>query len=520
MSVDEIASVPPEPNEVGIGERTQSLLMSPEWARASDRTCSGLIKRLDMMDKAGLPAMKVIAAEEINRLGRVPRSTDPEARLVNARDVVRADEMGFSRAVFVFLSHQRARDGEPWNDHVGRLRTPMADALVAFAKWLREIWYLNIDDHVCGAMKCFMGCTNNDGGITRNHEDFKIYFWIDMCCADDACLKNEGPFMAALPAYIAACHAIATDWVEEYSPTAKEEHYYSPGDDWRKAELMLAFAFSMKGDRLHLIPRDFDFDFDSNSNSMNVYEQAYQPKPRTWHSSEEFWSLPDPSANVELLDLVETARASKLYTCQASCVRYCSLGDSRYHPPGAGLHYGFCNNWCHDNICCCGQCCGFCAWVSSRNLPPSACTREGSCVSIWNAGCPNLHLAALAGKQEVLVWWADGDRPTAAPQPAVMTRDVPRSGFAGSPGLSAGIPGLSAGRAGLAAPEQAVMTRDVKLKMEKWELPAKTLDWGGETLGQGSFGEVIVVAHPGFGKMAAKRLFNHGLPRTEVEKRL
>ena len=112
----------------------------------------------------------------------------------------------------------------------------------------------------------------------------------------------------------------------------------------------------------------------------------------------------------------------------------------------------------------------------------------------------------------MLLWWADGDRP-AAPQPAVMTRDVPRSGFAGSPGLSAGIPSLSAGRAGLAAPEQAVMTQDVKLKMEKWELPAKTLDWGGETLGQGSFGEVIVVAHPGFGKMAAKRLFNHGLPR-------
>ena len=27
--------------------------------------------------------------------------------------------------------------------------------------------------------------------------------------------------MAALPAYIAACHAIATDWVEEYSPTAR-----------------------------------------------------------------------------------------------------------------------------------------------------------------------------------------------------------------------------------------------------------------------------------------------------------
>ena len=84
-----------------------------------------------------------------------------------------------------------------------------------------------------------------------------------MCCADDACLENKGPFMAALPAYIAACHSIATDWVDEYSPTAKEEHYHL-GDDWRKAEVLLAYAFSMQGYNRYLLPRDFDHDVDQN----------------------------------------------------------------------------------------------------------------------------------------------------------------------------------------------------------------------------------------------------------------
>ena len=78
MSVGEITSVPHEANVVddaSIGERTRSLLASSAWARANNRTCTGLIKRLDMMADAGLKPMKVIAAEEIERLGRVPRST-------------------------------------------------------------------------------------------------------------------------------------------------------------------------------------------------------------------------------------------------------------------------------------------------------------------------------------------------------------------------------------------------------------------------------------------------------------
>ena len=155
MSVVEIASVPPEPNEVEIRERTQALLTSSKWARASDLTCSGLIKRLDMMRDAGLPPMKVIAAEEIeffaSKNGRMPRSTDLDVILEDAHEVVQKHgetAMGLSNAVFVFLSHQQARndDGGPLND--------MAGASVAFAKNLEREWYINRTEDQCAYGCC------------------------------------------------------------------------------------------------------------------------------------------------------------------------------------------------------------------------------------------------------------------------------------------------------------------------------------------------------------------------------
>ena len=280
----------------------------------------------------------------------------------------------------------------PWDN--------MAGALVEFAEQFRKAWHFDIDEYICpcGVRKCAMSChmafTGNAPDM-RSHPDFKIYFWIDLCCADDACLKNEGQYMEALPAYIAACHAIATDWVDEdwpISPTAKD-HYYSPADDWRKAELLVAFAFTMQGNRIHLVPRDFDIS--SNPRANTALEGLTRPR-RQWDPTIELWSLPRlsnaTSENQTVMTFVEIARASQLFTCKANCVRSCDPGD---------LRSGTCslNRWCFDNVCWLGQCCGICACVTTRNV---------------DAGLDERPLV-------VSLWQADGP-PLAAPEQAEMTR--------------------------------------------------------------------------------------------------
>ena len=65
---------------------------------------AGLIKRLEMMRDAGLPPMRVVAATEIERLERIPRSTDTDAKVEDALDVVerRGSKNGKPNAVLTF----------------------------------------------------------------------------------------------------------------------------------------------------------------------------------------------------------------------------------------------------------------------------------------------------------------------------------------------------------------------------------------------------------------------------------
>ena len=61
------------------GQAMTHLLNSQEWAGQNVLSRAGLIKRLEMMRDAGLPPMRVVAATEIERLARIPWSTDTDA---------------------------------------------------------------------------------------------------------------------------------------------------------------------------------------------------------------------------------------------------------------------------------------------------------------------------------------------------------------------------------------------------------------------------------------------------------
>ena len=337
----------------------------------------------------------------------MPRSTDPDARLFDVRrreSSVVPMKVGLSRAVFVFLSHQQARDGVPWVGHGG-------------GAWFCSPKYLNRSPVRWGQMTGHMRLWQMRDGPKALWTTF--HFWIDICCADDACLENEGPFMAALPAYIAACHAIATDWVEEYSPTATEEHYHSPGDDWRKAEVMLAFAFSMTGYNRYLIPRDFDQTMMPNRNSVSAYEAMTQissravgtrrgilvcARPERHHGESGSFDARRDGARFEAVHLpIRAARATALvHTSGAASAVYVVAYI--------------------DNICCCGQWFGLCALFTSRNLPPSACTKEAlvciKCGSMLGSALAGIYPVdpAFAGKQTGRPMAAGGpiDRPAFA----------------------------------------------------------------------------------------------------------
>ena len=91
------------------GQAMTRLLNSRQWARQNPESYVGLVKRLEMMRTAGLPPMRVVAAKEIERLGRIPRSTDLDATVEDALDVVKRlgrDIQARPKAVLTFFSHE------------------------------------------------------------------------------------------------------------------------------------------------------------------------------------------------------------------------------------------------------------------------------------------------------------------------------------------------------------------------------------------------------------------------------
>ena len=74
-------------SQLALGQRCEGLLGAPKWHRAHTTTHEGLLLRLTMIKDAGLPAMRVVPNEALQRLGRIPRSH--EGHQVDALDAVR-----------------------------------------------------------------------------------------------------------------------------------------------------------------------------------------------------------------------------------------------------------------------------------------------------------------------------------------------------------------------------------------------------------------------------------------------
>ena len=94
-----------------VGERCENLLASNEWQTSNPRSYKGLVNRLLLMTKSGLPKMRVLPIKIIEKLGRIPRSHEGYA--VDALDeVVKAGYDGgtnYPNAIIVFFSHRWSR---------------------------------------------------------------------------------------------------------------------------------------------------------------------------------------------------------------------------------------------------------------------------------------------------------------------------------------------------------------------------------------------------------------------------
>ena len=152
------------------GQAMSRILGSDAFYDANPHSYAGLVQRLQMLREGGLPPMRVVSAAEIERLGRIPRSTDTDAKVEDALDVVQRcgqDAAGKPLATLTFFSHQwlrpnwceaKAADlawGSPERAQaveeglvVGDVDSAdheKARALVQWAKWLK--WAtLNPDD--------------------------------------------------------------------------------------------------------------------------------------------------------------------------------------------------------------------------------------------------------------------------------------------------------------------------------------------------------------------------------------
>ena len=339
------------------GQAVTRLLSSREWSRQDVYNHAGLVKRLQMMRIAGLPPMRVVAAAEIERLGRIPRSTDTDAKVEDALDVVQrcgADGFAKAKAVLTFFSHQWLRpnwcemracdlawgsveraqaadDGLAIGD-VDSADREKARALVQWAKWLKS----SLHHRGC----CFMRGPSNIDDLTRS-DDLEVYFWIDFCSA----LQNTReapaqivPYMAALPAYVAVCALVTAYWTEGYASRA-----------WCQAEMLMGCAFVTTGTFLFIVPRGFEHAEDTGYTK----EKITVPDAATAQ-------LTNEADRPVVAALTETARRSQAFTCERACARNCEIECS----PGS------IGTWLGMNVCLCGQCCGFLPWARTRNVQP------------------------------------------------------------------------------------------------------------------------------------------------------
>ena len=60
--------------QLALGTKCERLLSSAAWHKAHTSTQKGLLRRLQMLKAAGLPAMRLVSNSKLKALGRIPRS--------------------------------------------------------------------------------------------------------------------------------------------------------------------------------------------------------------------------------------------------------------------------------------------------------------------------------------------------------------------------------------------------------------------------------------------------------------
>ena len=335
-------------------ETTSDLLASFEWQMANPVNYGGLVHRLEMMRDHGLPPMRVVSAETLQRLGRIPRSTDVDEDededggrrhvVEDALDVVMrkgTSAANFPNAIILFFSHRWLRPNHCKEERMDLIwgteerKNAMekgyvvgypdsgddekATALVHYARWLRaQMLRSNV------AFPYF-----------PISDDLEVFYWIDFCCVDQT---NPGPDMKALPAYVAVSAGILSYFSEGYKDRA-----------WCRVELMLAHSFMASGNNVYVLPQNFRYE---------GHQQGIDDPPLG-----RAFSFPDPlEGNITNNDdwaivrtLRQVASESTIFTCWRVYVNH-SLASAFW-----------CFWW---NILCCCMWCGLCALESSRSVKP------------------------------------------------------------------------------------------------------------------------------------------------------
>ena len=334
--------------QANLGERCERLLASSAWNKAHTTTHKGLLKRLQMIPDAGLNPMRVVAHSRLKELGRIPRSH--EGHQEDAIAAVRrcgADRYNKPKAVLLFYSHrwkrpnwsedlgkdlpwasaerqQAMREGKRFGDPDDAARSK-AKALIAYGDWLKRRRLAMVGDGVWADIS--------------TDADLEIFWWIDWASTDQ---DAPGPDMAALPAFAAACAGIVAAWSPEYASRA-----------WCRVELLMAYAFMTKGDKVFVVPDGF---------------AGAEPQGDEWVTLEEV-VVADPAAGqltndhdrAVIRSLTGVAERSTAFSCWRVFVK---------HSTESVL---MCCFW---NVCCCCQWCGLVSLIYSRKVRPGQSTVE------------------------------------------------------------------------------------------------------------------------------------------------
>ena len=314
----------------------QDMLNSSEWQGANPITYEGMVTRLEMMEKAGLPRMRVISLSKLKELGRIPRSN--EGYQTDFINELKKHGKGFinrPKAVLVFFSHRWHRPNfcpEVGEDlSWGSAERQAADAAgypVGDPDGAGHEKALGLAELLAWFKEGGRESSNNFVHITLDIEE--IYIWIDWCCVDQT---NPGPDMATLPAYVAVCAMFVAEMNAEYETRG-----------WCQVEVMMAKAFMTTGDTVLVLEKGF-----RNKGQRKLtatYAGLRDPLD---------CNLTNPNDRAIIEKLRSVAASSTVFTCYRNCINMSS--QSLFH-------------CCCLNVCCCCGWFGCMYLANSRDVGP------------------------------------------------------------------------------------------------------------------------------------------------------